>query len=685
MPHLACITGMGMLSALGRSLEETAAALAEDRGGIAAITHFDAARFGDAVAGEVSGVVEGDACFAFALEAATQAWRAAGLEPGGEVPVVVGSSAGPHSHEASYDDLLAEDPAEADRVRWRFRHAAIAEVVAEGLGLSGPRLVPATACASGFVALALALDLVRQGWPVVLAGGSEALGWRRLAGFHALGALAPGPCAPFSRPMGLSLGEGAAFYVVESAAHAAARGARPRVWLRGAGLSTDGWHATAPDPRGQGMARALEAALRDGGLRPEDIDGYGAHGTGTEANDAAEWAALGRVFGARVPPIYAPKSLLGHSFGASGPQALALGVLGMEAARWPATLGWTGPREDGPGTPPVVTDGPRAPSQHRHLLALNAAFGGANAAVLISTEAGSAGPSALRPVFLAAAGQAGPEDEVAAMRRLLRQVDPRGLDRPGLLLTLAAARALGRPLRGPARDRTGLFTGVGRRPVDSGDAYRLSLQEHGGTRSSASAFSRGVMNASTGAAALAMGLRGPGATLANGRGAGLCALAWAWWRVSWDAELDGLLVGAVDERPGCPESWDPERPGVPAGETHHEEAAAAVLLAPSGQIRVLGVGLAGPNHAGEAVRRAAGERRVDRLLGSAAGPHAGAVEQRLAAELGCPWWAAGPSHAEATTALSRVAELVRAPEPGVSVVLSWCPRVGTVAAAFEVT
>lgn len=681
MPPSACITGLGLLSALGRSPAEAVAALAGDQGGIGPITRFDASPFSTRVAGEVpeGAPLGGDPCVAFAVAAARQAWTQAGLPRGGRVPVIVGSSAGPHSHEDTFDALREADPAEAARVRKAHDHAVIAESVARALDLEGPRLAPATACASGFVGLALGLELVRAGWPAVLVGGSEALGRRRLAGFHALGALAPGPCAPFSHPVGMSLGEGAAVFVLESAAHAIARGARPLAWLRGAGLSTDCWHATAPDPRGAGMGRALAACLADGAVEPAEVDAYAAHGTGTEANDAAEWAAVQRVFGESAPAVLAPKALLGHSFGASGPQALALGLLGMAAGRWPATPSWRGPRPDGPEAPPVVLPGRRQPGGHDLLLALNAAFGGANAAVLVGREGGSEAASSPRPVFLRAAGAAGAGDGLPALRRAARQVDPRGLDRPGLLLTLAVARALGRPPRGAARDRLGLLTGVARRPVASGEQYRLSLEEADGARASASAFSRSVMNASTGAAARAMGLRGPGGTLANGRGAGLFALAWGALLLGREGGLDGLVVGAVDEVPLDPEPWDPERPGEPAGRHRHVEAAAALLLAPEGSLRILGVGLSGPAQPELALDQAAGDVGLARLLGSAGGPEGEAVEARLAAERGCEWWPAEPAHAAASTGLLRLAELVADPPPGPSAVLSWCPRVGTVA------
>lgn len=111
----------------------------------------------------------------------------------------------------------------------------------------------------------------------------------------------------------MNLGEGAGFVVLEDAAHAGARGVEPWAELLGVGYSSDGYHATAPDPTGAGVARALRAALEHAGLSPSNIGYLNAHGTGTEANDAAEWRAIERVFGASSSlPVSSTKSYFGH-------------------------------------------------------------------------------------------------------------------------------------------------------------------------------------------------------------------------------------------------------------------------------------------------------------------------------------------------------------------------------------
>ena len=120
--------------------------------------------------------------------------------------------------------------------------------------------------------------------------------------------------------MGTTLGEGAAFLLLESEQQAETRGVEPLAEWVGYGLSADAFHDTAPEPSGRGMARALAAALQDAGIEPEAIDYLNAHGTGTAANDAAEWSAIKRIFGdhAEQLPVSSSKSFLGHTQGAAG-------------------------------------------------------------------------------------------------------------------------------------------------------------------------------------------------------------------------------------------------------------------------------------------------------------------------------------------------------------------------------
>jgi 3-oxoacyl-[acyl-carrier-protein] synthase II len=185
---------------------------------------------------------------------------------------------------------------------------------------------PVSACASGSEAIALGLDLIRAGRAdVVVVGGTEAVVHPLpMAGFAQMRALSTRNDQPeaASRPFdkgrdGFVLGEGAGVLVLEREDFAAARGKRPHAVLAGAGITSDGYHITAPDPEGTGAARAIRLAVRDAELEPADIAHVNAHATSTPVGDVAEAIAVRAAIGDH-PLVSAPKSMLGHLLGAAG-------------------------------------------------------------------------------------------------------------------------------------------------------------------------------------------------------------------------------------------------------------------------------------------------------------------------------------------------------------------------------
>ncbi len=195
-----------------------------------------------------------------------------------------------------------------------------AEVIGHALGLLGPRETVVAACSSGAAALAMAAELVADGvTPLALAGGADALTRICFMGFNALRLLDAEPCRPFDRERrGMSIGEGAAFAVLEDAEHARARGARAYAELAGWGMTSDAFHVTSPHPEGEGMARAMRAALTRAGLGPEAVGYANAHGTGTPQNDRIEARAIRAVFGDTGLLVSSTKSVIGHAMAAAG-------------------------------------------------------------------------------------------------------------------------------------------------------------------------------------------------------------------------------------------------------------------------------------------------------------------------------------------------------------------------------
>jgi 3-oxoacyl-[acyl-carrier-protein] synthase II len=261
------------------------------------------------------------------------------------------------------------------------------DAVARAIGVCGQVETISSACASASMAIGNALHALRRGdVDVALAGGSDALCQLTYAGFNALRSVDEAPSRPFRKDrMGLSLGEGAGVLVLESAAHAARRGARPIAVLAGEASTCDAHHMTAPRADGSGASDALRFALADAGVAPDDVDFVNAHGTGTPLNDAAEAAALKAVFGARLRsiPVTSTKSLIGHLLGSAGAVEAVATVLGL-ARREVHPMPDTGVADPDLGLD-LVLGAPRALPHAVCALSTSLAFGGANA-VLVFTR-----------------------------------------------------------------------------------------------------------------------------------------------------------------------------------------------------------------------------------------------------------------------------------------------------------
>jgi 3-oxoacyl-(acyl-carrier-protein) synthase len=267
----------------------------------------------------------------------------------------------------------------------RWGYAGPAQAVAAASDARGPLVVPSVACASGNVALDAALALVRsRRCDLVLAGGVDALQDFVIQGFACLKALDPGPSRPFDRARrGLNLGEAAGFLVVESEAHARARGARVRAFLDGSGIAADAVHMTGPDREGRGAARAMQAALADAGLDPSAVGFVSAHGTGTVFNDLMEAQALALVLGdgAASTPVNSIKSALGHTLGAAAALEAIACVRTLETGLIPPTPGL---EERDPAIALDVVQGAARRSDVRVALSTASGFGGTNAAVVLT-------------------------------------------------------------------------------------------------------------------------------------------------------------------------------------------------------------------------------------------------------------------------------------------------------------
>jgi 3-oxoacyl-[acyl-carrier-protein] synthase II len=188
-------------------------------------------------------------------------------------------------------------------------------------GFRGPSTIIPTACAAGNYAIGYACDLIKLGRAdMMLVGGTDPFSKVAYVGFGRLNAIAPEICQPFDKNRkGLMVGEGAGMLVLEPLEDALARNANIYAEILGYGLSCDGYHITIPHPEGKGIISAMEKALKDANIKPEDVQHISAHATGTIANDKAETISIKKVFGehAKKLAISSIKSMLGHTMGAA--------------------------------------------------------------------------------------------------------------------------------------------------------------------------------------------------------------------------------------------------------------------------------------------------------------------------------------------------------------------------------
>lgn len=214
------------------------------------------------------------------------------------------------------------------------------DLVSIDLGLKGPRSVVSNACAAGTNAIGFATEFLISGKAdIMLTGGVDPLSHLAFAGFNSLSALCPGACSPYSKSDGLSIGEGAAVFVLERLSHAEARGARILAEVLGYGLSSDAYHPTAPDPGGMGAIRSMQAAMDMAELTVENLSYINGHGTGTPTNDLIEPKAV-RTFlkNRKQVPISSTKSMVGHTLGAAGAIEGVTSVLALQADMLPPTI-----------------------------------------------------------------------------------------------------------------------------------------------------------------------------------------------------------------------------------------------------------------------------------------------------------------------------------------------------------
>jgi len=402
------ITGIGLITPVGKNKEENWQNIRNGHSGIGPITRFDAQHHASRIAGEIKNydsnqyfdrkeVRKFDPFIQFALIASDEAVKDSGLNLGAlnleRAGVYIGSGIGGiQTIETNKEILMQKGP---DRISPFFLPACIANLAAGQVsikfGFKGPNLANCTACATGTHAIGDSMRIIQRGEAdIMLAGGAEypitPLG---VAGFTAMRALSTRNDEPqkASRPFdkdrdGFVIGEGSAVLVLESLEHAHNRGARIYAEVAGYGFTGDAYHMTAPDPNADGSYRVMKMALADAGLKPEDIVYINAHGTSTELNDKLETLAIKRLFGeyAYKLAISSTKSMTGHMLGATGSAEAAYTALAITHSFIPPTINHDTPDPD---CDLNYTPNQGVAREIPYALSNSFGFGGTNASVLL--------------------------------------------------------------------------------------------------------------------------------------------------------------------------------------------------------------------------------------------------------------------------------------------------------------
>lgn len=412
MARRVVITGTGLVTSLGFEVPEVWDKICAGKSGIGLIERFDCSDFKVGFGGEVRNfdltehadvtskdVKRIDRFVQFALAASSKAIVSSGIDLTAGDPyrhgVLVGSGIGGLSEiEMQHDALFDKGPSRVSPFMIpKLMVNAASGNISVHWGLKGPNSAVATACASATNAIGDAFRLIQLDMAdVMVTGGSEAaitpLGLSGFARMNALSTRSANPetaSRPFDRDRdGFVMAEGAGVLVLEEYEYAVARGANILAEVFGYGMSADGTHMTAPDPEGQGAARAMSGALRDAKMNPDDIDYVNAHGTSTPLGDKAETVAIKTVFGehSKTMAVSSTKSQIGHLLGASGGVESVICVQALLDQTAPPTINLDNP-DEGCDLDYVANQARQMPI--RRILKNSFGFGGHNACLVYGT------------------------------------------------------------------------------------------------------------------------------------------------------------------------------------------------------------------------------------------------------------------------------------------------------------
>ncbi|WP_255298545.1 beta-ketoacyl-[acyl-carrier-protein] synthase family protein [Brevibacillus dissolubilis] len=581
------VTGVGIICGLGGNKDEVIANMKKNQTGIGTVKSFATDKFLSSMGAEVKDYNPSqyfsaqeedsyDRCAQYAIIAAKEALQDSGLELGQVGSERVGLSLGTCNGGINSLEVQGRMNNLDQHLTKRYPFFQQGDDVASFFGVQGPVNTINTACAASGNAIGYAYDMIAEGYAdVMIAGGSDSMSLSVYAGFNSLQALSPVPCSPYNKRFGLSLGEGAAFVVMETLSSALERGAHIYAEICGYGLSVDAYHATAPEPKGRGIKLAVEIALENAGLDKTKVGYVNTHGTGTKANDPAELIGLRSIFGEdefKKLPISSSKAYFGHNLGAAASIEYVSTLLAMQEGFLPATLHLEEKREGCEDANIIGNE--MLECSPEFFLCNNSAFGGHNASIVSrnwkvsQTEEKTIDVPKQTRVGIVGMGlinslgtfQSGALPQVFQTEKAskecefqLKKYDANLYERRMNRLAQFSIGAADLALRDASITvddsnamQIGLIYGTSRGSLESSLKYLEGILEKGPEYASSIYFPDMVLNSTAGKVAMKLGVKGYGTSLSTGGNDGLASALYGYEAIKKGIQAY-CLVGAGDE------------------------------------------------------------------------------------------------------------------------------------------
>ncbi len=589
------ITGLGMINAIGNTVDESWNNCINGVSGIKEVRSIDtsdcyahlgaeSAEHFDVDAGDDAQKM--DRVSLLCVKAANEAIKDSGIviddNNADRVGVIMGSCVGGAvSIQKFFTDRHNAEGSEDTSDIIKMPIGVIANNVAKIAGVKGVVTNVGNACAASTISIEYACDLIRAGvGDAFIVGGADSFSALAFGGFTALHALDTDPCSPYNKSKGITLGEGAGALIVESYEHAVARNAKIYCDVLGGGISSDAHHITAPRPDSEGQMNAMKWALANSDLKPSDIDYINGHATGTPLNDSTEIQAMQTIFGDNDnTAVDSTKSMVGHCLGAAGAVEAIYTVKALTTDTVPPTIGYSDEDLENLKEKAGKLDFMPNVSKHKEIdyaMTNNFAFGGNNASVIFAKNEKKIKPLENNKVYVTGFGIVSPAGNT--VDSYVEAVKNGGLksEGDGLFATVGADdykeygiklnfyRKLdklsqtqvvsGRACLADAgvtvttdnETEIGMIVGTADGPATEIINFHEGLIKNGLHAGSAFIFPNTVYNAAGGYFSINSGVKGVNVTLTNGMQAGLQSICYA-YNVVRDGAEKMMMATGLDE------------------------------------------------------------------------------------------------------------------------------------------